>query len=172
MHNPGMDGMRAGFAIANAGISASFAVECTDTATACARHVHDRLRAADIVKAIEGAHRNRMFTRRECLGQREFVPFFERVADTADWRDQNPIAAIDAVLRAVDAAGCVARDEFHRSSALRRVRFFFARRRNDRRLKALDRRRRVVDYKSFAVARRRERVRGRVRRRVVATIRR
>ena len=81
--------------------------------------VDDCFGAADVFEAVVGADGDGVFAGRERLGEREFVALFERIADGADWGDHDPVAAVDAVLGAIDGAGCVARGEFKCSSALR-----------------------------------------------------
>ena len=66
--------------------------------------------AADVFEAVVGADGDGVFARGEAA-QREFVVFARGVADVPDWREENPVAAVDAVLRAVDAAGGIARSE-------------------------------------------------------------
>ena len=78
----------------------------------CGRNGHDGFGAAHIFEAVIRAHGDGVLTRTK-IRYAELVIFFWRVADAARGRAENPISAIDAILRAFDAGGGISRDEFH-----------------------------------------------------------
>src|SRR5690349_2109210 len=107
--------------------------------------------AADVFERIVRSDGDGVFARRKSGGDGEFVALFESVADVSNGCDENPVAAVHAVLGAVNAAGRVAREEFdEKGSMLRRARPAACL--GSRCFKMLDRGRRIVNQKALAFA--------------------
>src|SRR5690348_11207401 len=98
------------------------------------------------------------------IADAEFVAFFGGIAYFSDWRNEEPIAAINTVLRAVDAASGIVGSEL---DANRATGCPAAARRGVRSFEPADSRRCVVYFEALRFARNFQRLRGRIRSRIV-----
>src|ERR1700674_1331081 len=110
----------------------------------CGGHGEGGVRAAHILEAVVSAHCNCMLPGRQ--GRRaEAVLRDKRVAYTCARSDENPVAAVQAVLRTLDRRGCIARGEGCGMAATHFSGW-------QSYPEVLDHRRRVVDFEAFALA--------------------
>src|SRR5882762_2138339 len=103
------------------------------------------LRASDIFEAVVGANRDGVLATGSAPRQTDgkFVALFRRVADSILRHHDDPVAAIDTILSAVDAASRIASNEANRRGFLCTT---------DLGLQFVDNRWRVVDNEAFAFA--------------------
>ena len=132
----------------------------------CGRNGENGFRASDIFKAVVGAHRNRVLTCIETACQSldgELIVFFGGIADPTDWCNEDPFAAVNAVLGSLNATPSVPCNElgFDTDKGLGPT----SRGKGDR-LQPFDYRRCVVDLEAIAFAFGFQREGGRIRRRV------